>query len=705
MNQAASNDHRNPSRGEWLTVIVMGCCLAAFVWRGLVAGGGLVGGDTYPYFFPQKQVLAQAFSHGEFPLWHDRTSLGYPLHAESQAGVFYPTNQIVYRLLDVNTAYSLSVLLHYAAAFVFTWRFARSQSLSSTSSMLAALIFVYGWFPVRVSLEWSIIGGVWFPLCLWMLERLLQKPTVQRWACLAICLGLHLLAGHFTLAFITQLTCLTFAFLTSPSKKRDPQTSTSSDQRQAATLQVAGERVLNRWMASGLVFAAIAGAVLLAAVQLIPTFELRQLSQRDGTHSVFNPAYGHLPPVYLTQMVASWWYWHTPEMAMSREMLKFPFLMSPADTNPVEAHLYIGLIPLVLLLIGISSGEVRRRLQRTNWKSWSFLSLAGVVYAFGWFVPLFRHLPGFGFFMGPGRYTMITTLGLAVIAGLVLDVLQRRQRFIPRVLLTLTIAAMTLADLLASAQYPVCDAQVVAQAPLDGLSDSWIAKELQSEDSESPVRLLCGGPNIGNLFGVSSVPQYLGLGPAEYFSDNAIVSTQPDSDGSVFPSESQLQRIRALAITHILTTEPVSALSPACELVLSGPDAFLNRVWGRGSADCFLYRMKEPGTRISSQPKSALANVSIQHRQASDVDFQVELVEPAEVTLVDLMFPGWVVTVDGQAAMPESQAGFGRVVKIAAGKHTVRWQYKPQSFRLGALLSLCALSCMIAASWRRKNSV
>ena len=61
-------------------------------------GGGLVGGDTYPYFLPQKIVLAESFARGELPLWHNLTGLGYPLHAESQAGVFYPTNQILYRL-------------------------------------------------------------------------------------------------------------------------------------------------------------------------------------------------------------------------------------------------------------------------------------------------------------------------------------------------------------------------------------------------------------------------------------------------------------------------------------------------------------------------------------------------------------------------------------------------------------------------------
>lgn len=698
MVQAATHDSRKPSRPEWLLVIVTGCCLSAFVWRGLLSGGGLVGGDTYPYFFPQKQVLAESFARGEIPLWHDRTALGYPMHAESQAGVFYPSNQILYRLFDVNTAYSLSTLLHYVAAYVFAWRFCRSQWLSPQSAMLAAMVFVYGWFPMRISLEWSIIGGVWLPLSLWMTERFLQQPNMQRWTWLVVCLGIHLLAGHFTLAFITQLTCLTFGFLTSPARtgSADLNASENADKKNSA-----GDRELNRWRAVGLVSAAILCAVLLAAVQLAPTLELRQLSQRDGSGSVFDPSYGHMPPVYLTQLVASWWYWHTPEMALSREMLKHPLLMSSAGTNPVEAHLYVGLIPF-LLLLATASRNIRQLLRRTHWRTWGCLSLAAVVYAFGWLVPLFRYLPGFGFFMGPGRYTIVTTLGLAIIAGLVLDALQRRQKRITRTLITLTIALVTLGDLLTSAVYPVCDAEVVASPPLAGLQESWLAATLQEHDQAVPVRLLCGGPNIGNLFGVSSVPQYLGLGPAEYFAANATVETQPTSAEQVFPSPEQILRLKAFAVTHILTSEPVSRLSPDCELVALGPDTFLNRVWARGNAACFLYRLRQPRNRISATPPEAMADLSILYRSPSDIRFDIDLSSNAEVELTDLMFPGWTVFVDGEKSEPKSVSGFGRKTDVSAGRHSIRWLYRPGSFFFGAAVSLATLLAMCVACIARR---
>jgi hypothetical protein len=389
-------------------------------------------------------------------------------------------------------------------------------------------------------------------------------------------------------------------------------------------------------------------------------------------------------------------------MAMSRAMLKFPFLTSPADTNPVEAHFYLGLIPLVMLS-GLLSRNVRWVLRRTQWKTWMILSLGGVVYAFGWLVPLFQHLPGFGFFMGPGRYTIISTMGLAVVAGLVLDALQRRHRSSVRLTMTLLIAGLTLADVLKSAEFPVCDAQVVSVPPSAGLSESWLARTLQAEDQKAPVRLIVGGPNIGNLFGVSSVPQYLGLGPSEYFSDDNRIETQPASRDAVFPSADQMNRLRAMSVTHVLTTEAVQTPAPDLELLHFEPDAFLNRVWARGSADCYLYRIAPPVARITSEPTEALNSANILRRLPSDIQFEVELGEAASVKWNDLMFPGWAVRVDDQDAIAAAQSGFGRVVKVPAGRHTVQWLYQPRSFRIGTVLSCGTVMILFAAYWLRRG--
>ena len=659
---------REVTKLDWFIAIAVGSALSMGVWRELLMGGGIVGGDTYPYFFPQKQVMADGFAHGELPLWHDRTSLGYPLHAESQAGIFYPTNQILYRLLDINTAYNTSLMLHYALAFVFAWRFCRCQMLSQPSSLLAAMVFVYGWFPARLSLEWSIIGGVWFPCCLWLTDRLINRPSRGAGCLLAVAFGIHLLAGHFTLAFITQLCCLGYAVLvTGRSRVGDTGNNES----------------LGRIKAGALVTGTIVVGVLLAAVQLIPTLELRQMSQRDGSNGAFNPEYGHMPPVYLSQLVASWWYWHSPEIVQSEKMKEPSFLKSRADTNQVEAHLYVGLIPLGLMLC-LLQYPVRLRLRTAHWKVWLILSGAAIIYAFGWLVPMMKHLPGFGFFMGPARYTIITTMGFAVIAGLVLDALLQRKSRTMRFILTGLIAALTLPDLLSSGDTPVCDAQIVPTPPIAGLIDSWVATEFSDKPT---ARLWAPGQNVGNLLGVSCLPQYLGLGPAEYFDQQKW--PQMKIFGSEFPSPADVERLRELGVTHVLTQEAIAGLSPKLELVCAAPDSYLNRVWARGNADCFLYQLKPATGRVIAEPAVSLQKLKWLEQRPSRQVFSVSLADDAVVSANELMFPGWSVTVDGVDADSMTSRGLRRSVRVLVGEHTIAWTYHPGKLCAGIVYESC----------------
>ncbi|MFO0978868.1 MAG: hypothetical protein U0996_20840 [Planctomycetaceae bacterium] len=682
-----SDTGQSPSWGQWLLAVVIGCLLTGYVWIGILRGGGLNGGDTYPYFFPQKQLMAEEMKAGRLPLWHDRTALGYPLLAESQAGVFYPSNQILYRVLDVHTAYHVSFLLHYVAAFVFSWRFVRTQRLSNLASLFAAGIFVFGWFPARASLEWSIIGGVWLPVALWRTDCLLLEPSRKNFALLAIVLAIHLLAGHFTLAFITQLACLGYSILRSPNQR------------------------VRRSVA---VVAAIALSGALAAVQLLPTLELRSHSQRASEQAgseqkAFDPGYGHMPPVYVTQLVASWWYWHTPEVIESREMLKANLLKSSADTNAVEAHLYVGLIPLILVLT-LANPSVRRRLPDSLCLRWLIIAALGLVYSFGWLIPVTRSLPGFGFFMGPARYSVLTTLGLAILAGASLDAVTRRTSIVAKAVMVAMIGCLTLVDVTWSSR-AVCDAVIVSDPPWKGLKESWIAATLQKENQQYPVRVLTDAKNIANLYGVSSVPQYLGLGPSEYFSEEFRLQTRPESDAVEYPDVAQIKRLRSLAVTHLLTTEPIGKLSPEFELVRSAPDAFLNRVWGRGMAPCYLYRFREPPFRVGvlfptelSLDERSEPPIAVHHYRSTPtvVEFDLELGAKLEVRVSDLMFPGWTVEIDGVASEAVSRFGLHRVVAVPAGKHHVRWAYAPQSFQLGWITSLLSLMSVIILAWRRR---
>ena len=676
---------------DWSLAAAIGLGLSLLVWWGLVAGGGLVGGDTFTYFLPQKLVLAEAYSNGETPLWHSLTGLGYPLLAESQAGVFYPPHQLLYRITDVNSAYNACVVLHYWLAFVFAWRFCRCQNLTNIGAFFAATIFVYGWFPARISHEWSIVGGVWFPLTLWLADRLVAQPSLRRLAVLSLCLATHLLAGHFTLAFINQLTILAYAGL------------------KVWMSEPNGNRLRRTLTATALTGLAVLLAMGAAAVQLVPTYELKLASQReakdagDNQKPTFDPAYGHMPPVYATQVFASWWYWHSPEVLLSRKMMDTPGAIY-SDSNHVEAHLYWGLIPLALMLCLMNSG-VRTRTHRLPRQLWSILLVAALVYATGWMMPLSKHLPGFGFFNGPGRYTIVCSLAGGILAGLVLDAFISRWRTASKWLLLAVLISVTIPDLLMSSRY-VADAVVVPESPLNKLDKSWI-KQYFANSNSSEHRLLAPGPNVANLYGVSCLPVYLGLGPAVYFDDRLNPATGPQNNDEAFPAPAEAQQLNELGITHILTTEAIQQPTSAIKLLQQFPDALLNAIWGRGSQPCFLYELTECSGRILSEPAEALSEHAFHNVGTNDVTFSVTMADEADVVLKELMYPGWDVFIDGRLAPVVAGVGPSmRCVRVPSGQHVVQWRFQPTSFRTGKWVTavFAVLLCvMLGNPWCKSS--
>jgi hypothetical protein len=383
-----------------VAVTLAAIALAAFFWWPLLGGGGFIGGDVYSYYLPQKVVYAERLRDAELPLWNDRAGHGYPIIGESQTGAFYPFNALHYRLFSVNAAYNGNHLLHYVLAFVFTWMYARAIGLSVWSSALSAMAFVYAWFPSRCCWEWAILGGAWMPAAFWCVEEFLHTSRGRFLIGLTIVLSLQLLAGHFNLAFLTILALVPYAAVrVFFSGAGGPQ----------ASFRARALRVV-------LPLAAVACAFGVAAAQLAPTWELKQVSQRVAPGPDHRLEQGSIPFWYWSQAVRPW-YWYS--VATDRDAaLRASEATLGAPTNQVEAQLYFGLIPLILALAEICSAiRTRDRVSLI----WIALAVLFLLYTPGWFLGVTRHLPGFDFFQDPGRYGVITTLGVAVLAGKSLD--------------------------------------------------------------------------------------------------------------------------------------------------------------------------------------------------------------------------------------------------------------------------------------------
>ncbi|MFK7822165.1 MAG: hypothetical protein AB8G99_25950 [Planctomycetaceae bacterium] len=677
-------DVENTNVGDWrgvLLAVAVAIGLTFVFWLPLYQDHGFVGGDVYSYYLPQKDVLAESLQAGELPLWNHRTGWGYPLIAESQSGALYPPTLVCYRFFNLNTAYNANHLLHYVFAFVFMWLYGRRLGLQTFPSLLAATIYVYGWFPPRCSLEWAIIGGTWLPAALLATESFLQSRSKRCLIGLAAAISLQMLAGHFLLAFITLLLLPLYVVLRIWFGSERVHQVESSDQRSS------------RFSLAAWVMVPIAASFLLAAVQLLPTWELKTSSQRAMVTEEHDPEYGHMPPMYVTQLVASWWFWYAEDVNTDQAVKDMEFLASDADTNSIDAHMYFGLIPVLLLIIALFRGHVfSGHLERV----WAILGLLFLAYAPGWFVPMTQHLPGFSFFKGPGRYTIVTTLAAALVSAFVMNRLVLKKRVLGSVL-CIAIIAITVVEFRIVAEQ-IGNAVMVETPPISQRDDSSVRQYFA--DKEANVRLYAQGANLPNLCGVAALPVYLGLSPDEYFNPQLMTA-----DNLPVQADETTKWLQAAGVTHVLWQDPIS--STELKLVSNQPDVFLNRAWGRpANSPMYLYTVSNTRPRAYCETGS----VDVVKLEPNKVELQANLTEAGRVVLTDLMSPGWSVTIDGTPAVPIPKApepktpeGVFRVLDVPAGQHTIEWTYAPRTVSIGAVVSGMSWLILIVLFFVRRS--
>ncbi len=685
-----------------LAVLTAAVVLTVIFWQPLWTGGGLIGGDIYYYFLPQKALYAENLKAGVIPLWNNRGGFGYPTVGESQTGVFYPPNLLLYRLLETHAAFSASLLLHYVLAFTGAWCWGRRLPLRGSAATLMALIYTYGWFAPRISLEWTIVGGAWLPWALCLAQDFFETRRWRYFAGLSFVLALQMLAGHFMIGFITQLTLLTWAPLWLWA---------NGPYRQSATPRAGNTRVSEVGRGLTAIAVALALGFLLASIQLLPTWELKQRSQRDTVTKEHDPGYGYLPPAYLGQIVAPWHYY------ASDEPFRATLTVGGSRSNQVEAHLYFGLLSLPLILVGavVSLRIVLRRdaldpqvrAMAANSLTWLGLGLIAAVYSTGLLLPLTGRLPGFSFFEGPGRYGIITTLAAGLLAGVGLQTVLNQCGGGARWLLLAVVFPTVTSDLWLVSR-AVSHASLIDHAPLPDLPKSELRRVLTGDAPfGEPARLLTPATNAATLMGASVWPPYLGLGPAEYYDPELRLADPLPFEQP--PTTAQRAWIQRTGISHLLLLRRANladwpiANQPeksALRLVNRFVDPVLNRVLATPEP-LFLYALNDSAGRIA-WASGGRADAQIKFYGVHRVEIATNRATAGRLILRDLQYPGWEVEIDGHPAEARLEDSFFRAVDVPAGRHTVLWAYRPKSVWIGCALSGLAVAVILLLRLRKQ---
>jgi hypothetical protein len=390
-----------------------------FFWKIVFTNLILVGLDVFTYFYPYRAYAAELVRQGRLPLWNPYLFMGVPFLANIQTALFYPLNFPLY-WLPVPRMISYSIVLHVFLAGLFAYFYAcLSLGLDKWGAWLAAAVFAFsGFVGAQVEHVNQLNCSIWLPLLFllfdlargepWAKSRLdvnvqaerakpcglrsrpegalpFQCYASQRWLYVLLAglvVGLQFTAGHTQSSYITLFALGLYALFPPLWGKW---------------------RNKERWAEAGrslLIYLLIVtmGAAM-AAVQLLPTLELSQLSVRGKG----------LP------------YHEAASFSLKPRLLLLSLLPTFGSKEVFSEYIsYLGMIPLTLALVGVlfqRRNPVRPFL--------ILLTALGLFLALGAYNPfyfvLYKLVPGFGLFRAPARWLYLYTFGGAMLAGLGAD--------------------------------------------------------------------------------------------------------------------------------------------------------------------------------------------------------------------------------------------------------------------------------------------
>lgn len=386
------------------TLVYLPVILCPFILFGLplLRGEVLYWGTPALQFIPWRGVAWEMLSSGVLPLWNPLNGMGAPLLANYQLALFYPPGWVLFIFYAVGGypwlawGYTFFVTLHLVWAGIGVCKVVKDLGFGDLACLVSALAFsLSGYFVSRAGFFSILWTGAWLPWVIFFARRiprtiLPDKGTFHVQPGLVLSVTFMLLAGHAQLSWYILL--LAFSWLCF-------ETFSASDFRTGVIY------VLQFVLAC--LFAAA-----LSAIQLAPTFEYLQQSQRSDAVGL------------LEGLSYSLWPWRLITL-LAPDFFGNPGLGDYwGYGNFWEDSIYIGVLPFLLATSTIPLVVFKRKFLSNPGLIvylWA-LVLVSVVLALGKFTPVFiflyKYIPTFDMFNAPARMMIIAEFCLAILAGI-----------------------------------------------------------------------------------------------------------------------------------------------------------------------------------------------------------------------------------------------------------------------------------------------
>lgn len=348
-----------------------------------------IGNDLTRLFLPHHLRIASALAKtGRLPQWDPAGFGGRPLVGNPQAGLWYPPVWLAWCWSDP-AALGWITLAHLISGALGAFFLARRMGLRPFSSTVAAGVFALSPYLLAQTAEGHlphVWAACWYPWA-FLAARATWEGKRSAALGLAIVLTLTLLTGHPQEWYYLTVALTAFAVVESfrAWRRRQP--------------GIAWQHML-------LGCVAILFMLGLAAIELVPDAFASHWSEQATGLSLREASRHHIHSSNLLQLL-------------------YPTALGDAGTYLGRGSFWEGLLSFGWIALLLALVALFRSPRRSCVRAWSMLALAATVFAFGKDLGLFRLLytilPGMSLFRVPARALFLTTLAMAMLAGLGLD--------------------------------------------------------------------------------------------------------------------------------------------------------------------------------------------------------------------------------------------------------------------------------------------
>jgi hypothetical protein len=389
---------------DWQVIIFFGIITLLFFWDILTQKKFFWEDFVYQYY-PFRNFAAVAFSNGIIPFWNPYTFGGMPFIADIQTAFFYPLHLLLTLFVSNNSLdfvfLEYLIIFHYFLAGIFSYYLAKSLQLDIYASILTAITFMFcGFMVTHLIHETMIIQFTYMPLIFLFYNKSFETGKWRNTLLTGLFMGIAILCGHPQITLYMFFTLALFAIY-----------------KFFFVIKENGFKFQKKvFEFIGLAAAPFILGIMLGAIQLLPTFTISGLSER-AVMTYNSTLEGSLGYHQFFTLIAPKFFGST-----NAAHTDIPYWGNKGFWLYWESCIYVGLAALVF-------GSLALFVLRKNKNVIFFfiISVLSLLYVLGdnfIIYKLFYYLiPGFNKFRGVGRFGMVFSFGISLLAGYGFDYL------------------------------------------------------------------------------------------------------------------------------------------------------------------------------------------------------------------------------------------------------------------------------------------